>query len=98
MFFSIVNTEIIHLVIVGLVVLGVFVAFMCDWASPDVIALSGLAVVVIAGILSPSEMLQVFSNSAPLTIGGMFVLSAALERTGVIDQMGRIFCEDGWYD
>ncbi len=91
MFFSIVNTEIIHLVIVGLVVLGVFVAFMCDWASPDVIALSGLAVVVIAGILSPSEMLQVFSNSAPLTIGGMFVLSAALERTGVIDQMGRIF-------
>ncbi len=77
--------------VVGLVIVGVFVAFVRDWASPDVIAMTGLVVVVLTGILSPSEMLQVFSNSAPLTIGAMFVLSAALVRTGVIDQMGKIF-------
>jgi di/tricarboxylate transporter len=30
-------------------------------------------------------MLGVFGNSAPLTIAGMFIMSAALERTGAID-------------
>ena len=85
------SIEFIHLVIVGLLIVGVFVAFIRDWASPDVIAMSGLAVVVVAGILTPGEMLLVFANSAPLTIGAMFILSAALDRTGVIDQMGSLF-------
>jgi di/tricarboxylate transporter len=86
-----VNTEVLHLFIVAFVVVGVFVAFVKDWAPPDVIAMCGLAVVVLTGILSPGEMLTVFSNSAPITIGAMFILSAALEHTGVIDQMGKIF-------
>ncbi len=85
------SVETIHLVIVGLVIVGVFVAFIRDWASPDVIAMTGLAVVVITGILPPAEMLLVFANSAPLTIGAMFILSASLDRTGVIDQMGNLF-------
>lgn len=83
--------QVIHLVIVGLVLIGVFVAFVRDWASPDVIAMTGLVAIVLCGILNPVEVLQVFSNSAPLTIGAMFILSAALDRTGVIDSMGRVF-------
>ena len=35
--------------------------------------------------------MKVFSNSAPITIGCMFVLSAALERTGAIDALARVF-------
>ena len=85
------STESIHLVVVGIVLVGVFVAFVRDWASPDVIAMTGFVVVVVAGILSPQEMFRVFSNSAPITIGSMFILSAALERTGVIDRMGQVF-------
>jgi di/tricarboxylate transporter len=86
-----VNTETLNLIIVGLVVAGVFWAFVRDWASPDLIAMSGLAIVVAVGILSPDQMLSIFSNSAPITIGAMFVLSAALDRTGVIDSMGQTF-------
>jgi len=55
--------------------------------------MSGLGVVVVTGILPPAEMLQVFSNSAPITIGAMFILSAALDRTGVIDRMGQVFAK-----
>ncbi|HEX9781609.1 MAG TPA: SLC13 family permease [Opitutaceae bacterium] len=87
------STEVFHLVVVGLVIVGVFVAFVRDWASPDVIAMCGLVVVVVAGILSPTDMLKVFSNSAPITIGAMFILSAALNSTGVIERMGRIFAK-----
>ncbi|HCE23204.1 MAG TPA: dATP pyrophosphohydrolase, partial [Hyphomonas sp.] len=45
---------------------------------------------LLTGILSVPEALSVFSNSAPITIAAMFVLSAALERTGVIDAAGRL--------
>lgn len=85
------SAETIHLLVVGLVLLGVFLAFLKDWASPDIIAMTGFAVVVITGILGTEDILKVFSNSAPMTIGSMFVLSAALEKTGVIDQMGQVF-------
>jgi len=85
------SIETFHLIVIGLVVVGVFLAFFRDWASPDVIAMTGLVVVVVAGILSPRDVLAVFSNSAPITIGAMFVLSAALERTGAIDTMARAF-------
>lgn len=35
------------------------------------------------------RVLGVFSNSAPLTVGAMFILSGALIRTGVIDKVGN---------
>ena len=36
-------------------------------------------------------MLAVFSNEAPITVAAMFVLSAALERTGVVERAGTLF-------
>lgn len=35
------STEVLHLIIVGLVIVGVFITFVRDWASPDMIAMSG---------------------------------------------------------
>lgn len=70
---------------------AVFVAFVREWAAPDVIALSALCVVVAVGVLPGSELLSLFSNSAPITIGAMFVLSGALERTGVMDWLATQF-------
>jgi di/tricarboxylate transporter len=72
---------------------AVIVAFAREWAQPDVVALSALAVLLIAGILGGDDLLALFSNSAPVTIGAMFVLSAALERTGAIDLMARAFAK-----
>ena len=56
----------------------------------DVVALLAMGALLLTGILSVPEALSVFSNSAPITIAAMFVLSAALERTGVIDAAGRL--------
>jgi di/tricarboxylate transporter len=47
-------------------------------------------VLLAVGILNPKEALGVFSNAGPIAVGAMFVLSAALERTGVIDRVGRM--------
>ena len=85
------SLQTLHLIIVFALVVGVFVAFVREWLSPDLVALTALAVLLLSGTLSADETLKVFSNSAPVTIGCMFVLSAALERTGAIDALARIF-------
>lgn len=80
-----------HLIIVFALVVLAFIAFLREWLAPDVVALSALGILLITGTIQAEDALKVFSNSAPITIGCMFVLSAALERTGAIDALARIF-------
>jgi di/tricarboxylate transporter len=73
---------------VGLVLLvGIFVAFAMERRPPVVIAVSGGLLMTVLGYLPPGELLGVFSNSAPITIGAMFVLSGALLRTGALEEV-----------
>jgi di/tricarboxylate transporter len=81
----------IHLLIVFALVGLVFVAFLREWLAPDMVAMTAMGLLLVTGILGTDETLAVFSNSAPVVIGCMFVLSAALERTGAIDALARIF-------
>ena len=48
-----------------------------------------VTVLLVTGVLSTSQVLGVFNNEAPITVAAMFVLSAALDRTGVIERCGR---------
>ena len=74
----------LHLVVVFALVVLVFLAFLREWLSPDLVALTAMRLPLVTGILGTEETLAVFSNSAPIVIGSMFVLSAALERTGAM--------------
>lgn len=70
-------------------IIGVFVAFLMERMPPDIIALGALAILILTGILTTKDALSVFSNPAPITIGAMFIISAALERTGCVEYLGR---------
>lgn len=71
---------------IGLFLLvGIFVAFILERQPPVVIAVVGGLVMVALGYLPTKELLGVFSNSAPVTIAAMFVLSGALLRTGALE-------------
>ncbi|MGF1610229.1 MAG: SLC13 family permease [Kiloniellales bacterium] len=80
----------LQIAIVLVLVLVVFFGFIRERIPPDVVALGAVALLLLVGILDTDEVLRVFSNSAPITIAAMFVLSAALERTGAIDGVGRL--------
>jgi di/tricarboxylate transporter len=77
----------------GLIAL-IFASFVKEWISVEVVALVGMFLCVAVGIL-PLEgtqgALSVFSHPAPLAIGCMFIISAALERTGIIEALGDWF-------
>jgi di/tricarboxylate transporter len=66
-----------------------FVGFFMERYPPDVIAAAGAVVFVIIGFVSADELLDVFSNPAPLTIAAMFILSGALVRTGVLETISN---------
>jgi di/tricarboxylate transporter len=73
---------------IGLALLvGLFAAFVTERRPPVVIAITGGVLMMAFGFLPPRELLGVFSNSAPITIAAMFVLSGALLRTGALEEV-----------
>jgi len=66
-----------------------FALMVWEKLSLDIVALVAFSALLLAGILTPAEAFQVFSNDAVITVACMFILSAALERTGVIESFGR---------
>src|SRR5690606_32369407 len=56
---------------------------------PEVTAACGAAAVTLLGLVPRDDVMAVFSNPAPITIGAMFVLSGALVRTGVLEAVSE---------
>ncbi|HET6565366.1 MAG TPA: SLC13 family permease [Xanthomonadales bacterium] len=80
----------LQMILVLAITVIVFFGFVRERQPPDVTALLGVSLLLIFGALSSNEFLSVFANGAPITIGAMFVLSKALENTGVIAGMGSL--------
>lgn len=78
-----------HALFVGVLLVVLFLSFVREWVKPDVAVLSAVAVLLVAGLLSPAQVLGVFSNSAPFTIACLFIISGALSRTGCVDWLGE---------
>ncbi|MEJ6656301.1 MAG: SLC13 family permease [Pseudomonas sp.] len=73
----------------------VMYAFVREKFSPDVVVGIAVAILLATTLLTPADVLGVLSNSAPATIACMFVLSAALERTGCVDKLGSLLARIG---
>lgn len=74
--------------IVAGVVVGALVLFISEKLSIDLVALLILVVLVGSGVITPAEALHGFSDPATITVAFMFVLSAALLRTGAVATIG----------
>lgn len=79
------------LFVFGLLLFAI-VSFMLEKIPADMTSLAVFGVLIFVSMLTKSaqlpgleETLGVFSNSAPLTIAAMFIVSSALEKTGAID-------------
>jgi di/tricarboxylate transporter len=82
---------------VALFLLGcLFTTFATEKYPADVTAAAGAAVFLTLGLTPVAGIGAAFSNSAPITIGAMFVISGALVRTGLLDAMaGAIIARAG---
>ena len=72
------------------VLIGALILFISDKLSADLVAMFMLAVLLLFELVTPAEAVSGFSNSATITIGAMFILSAGLIHTGVVDYLAFI--------
>lgn len=76
---------------IGLVILAMmFVGFVMERFPAAVVAILGACAFLFLGIIDSDGLFSVFSNTAPITIGAMFILSGALLRTGTIDAIADL--------
>jgi di/tricarboxylate transporter len=73
--------------VLALLVLAI-VLFAMEKISVDVITVALLVALVLGGILSPAEAFEGFSNEIIIILGSIFVISGALQATGVLDVLG----------
>ena len=69
--------------------------FIFEWLSPDLTALSVMVGLMLLGLVTPEEGISGFSNSATITVMAMFILSAGIARTGVIQMASELLLQWG---
>jgi len=69
---------------VGIIAIGIFL-FIKDYFSIDTTSILIMALFIVAGVLSPEEGFSGFNHPATLTLGCMFVVSAAVFKSGLIN-------------
>jgi len=74
------------LLVFGLLAVA-FALMVWEKLSLDIVAMLTFSALLVTGILTPAEAFRVFGNDAAITVACMFILSAALERTGVIESI-----------
>ncbi len=67
------------------VVVAMFALFLRESYPTEVVAIGGVAVLLVLGVLPYDGAVQVLSNPAPWTIAAMFIVMGALVRTGALD-------------
>lgn len=71
-------------IITIILLIGAFILFITEVISVDLVALLIMAAFVLFGVITPEEGISGFSNKATITVAFMFVLSAALLKTGAL--------------
>ncbi len=68
-------------------------AFVREWLSMDVVALTCLALLLLFGLVTPEEAISGFGNPAVITVMMMFILSGGLVQSGLVTKIGYKIAE-----
>lgn len=66
------------------VVFVTLAALLFGQRGPDMAMIGGVVVLLAAGVLTPDEALKGMSNEGMITVAALFVVAAAVERTGAL--------------
>lgn len=73
---------------IGLVLTVVFMMLYCltkEISRPDFIVFFALSILVISGVLAPSDALRGFSNEGMLTVALLFIVAGAVQQSGLLN-------------
>ncbi|HEU4855761.1 MAG TPA: SLC13 family permease [Rhodanobacteraceae bacterium] len=73
------------LLVLGLVGFTV-IMFVLEWVRADIVALLVLVVIGITGLMPVQQLFDGFASNAVLSLMGIMIMGAGLDRTGVLNQ------------
>ena len=73
---------------------GSIVLFVGGWLAPEVTGLLAAALLIVTGVLKPSEAVEGFGSTTLITLMGLFALSAGLFRSGALDRLRALMGSD----
>jgi di/tricarboxylate transporter len=68
----------------GLVVFVTLTLLLFVQRAPDMVMIGGVVLLLAAGVITPVEALKGMSNEGMITVAALFVVAAAVERTGAL--------------
>jgi di/tricarboxylate transporter len=71
------------------VLIAMFALFLRERWPTEVVAIGGVSVLLILGLLPAERATEVLANPAPWTIAAMFIVMGALVRTGSLDRLTK---------
>ncbi len=77
-------------IIVFIVIIATLFLFIYGRLRYDFVALLGLIVLTITGVVSPETSFLGFSHPAIITVASVLVISSALIKTGLVDRIVRV--------
>lgn len=72
------------------VVLVMFLMFLREVYPTEVVAMVGMSILLVSGVLPYDDAVAVLSNPAPWTIAAMFIIVGALVRTGALSNLSQM--------
>lgn len=81
-------------IVLSIIFLAV-VLFIWERFSVDTVSILVMIALMATGILTPEEGFAGFNNSATLTVGAMFVISAAVFKSGIMNSVSQILTKAG---
>ncbi|MBX3481814.1 MAG: SLC13/DASS family transporter [Caulobacter sp.] len=77
----------LHQTVALLVLIAVIAALIHGKARPDVVALTGAAILLMTGVIRPVEVQAAFASPAIIALASLFVIAYAMERSGLLDKV-----------
>ena len=71
------------------VIVLAIILFATEALPIDLVAISIMIILILGGVITPEEGVEGFSNKATITVAFMFVLSAALLKTGALQVLAH---------
>jgi di/tricarboxylate transporter len=66
------------------VVAGALALLLFVQRAPDMVMIAGVVLLMAAGVITPDEALRGMANEGMITVAALFVVAAAVERTGAL--------------
>ena len=76
-------------------IMGLIVALVREVARVDVIVLTVLGALLVAGVVTPAEAFSGFSDPAVITVASLYVVAAGIHRTGILTSIDRFLAPEG---